>query len=100
MMIQWSNRTISGDVTHYTDESPYDRQALMYSEENTLPLQELVMKLENNGCWATIAGDRAFYSVKDDKIVLPTKDSFETIEDYYDTIAFETAHSTGRETLE
>lgn len=42
-------------------------------------------------------GDRAFYSVKDDKIVLPTKDSFETIEDYYATRLHETAHSTGAE---
>ena len=42
-------------------------------------------------------GDRAFYSVKDDKIVLPTKDSFETVEDYYATRLHETAHSTGAE---
>ena len=42
-------------------------------------------------------GDRAFYSVKDDKIVLPTKDSFETIADYYATRLHETAHSTGAE---
>ena len=42
-------------------------------------------------------GDRAYYNKLDDKIQLPNKERFETVEDFYLTAFHEMVHSTGHE---
>ena len=52
-----------------------------------------------------VAGDRAYYRMQEDKIVLPERDQFPTANSYYQTALHECGHSTGhpermnRETL-
>lgn len=42
-------------------------------------------------------GDEAFYSPKSDRVTLPNKENFESIEEYYSTLFHEIVHSTGHE---
>lgn len=44
-----------------------------------------------NGGWA----DKAYYSITDDKIVVPPKDKFTSLNAYYSTVFHEMVHSTG-----
>jgi antirestriction protein ArdC len=61
------------------------------------PLDELV---ENNK-WLcpvnVVYQDSAYYSVSDDKIVVPTKEQFESVQSWSSTLLHEMAHSTGAE---
>jgi len=40
-------------------------------------------------------GSRAYYNIRQDEIVIPSKQSFHTVEDYYCTLFHEMGHSTG-----
>ncbi len=69
------------------------------TKQNTVAmpdLQEFCDEVLNNiGVSITHEGSEAYYSPKEDKIVIPSFDRFRTAEDYYATRLHETAHSTG-----
>lgn len=44
------------------------------------------------------AGNRAFYSPRDDSVTMPSRESFMTTEDYYSVLFHELGHSTGHTT--
>ena len=50
---------------------------------------------QNCGVPITFGGDMAFYSVTDDKICMPPRESFKSANSYYATMLHEIAHSTG-----
>lgn len=49
--------------------------------------------------FSEVEQDRAYYRPSNHSVVIPTKNQFETIEDYYQTMLHEFAHSTGHPSL-
>lgn len=80
------------------------------SDENPKPINEKtrIQKVEKvkdsyidraHLKYSEINQDKAYYSPGSHSVVIPTKNQFDTIEDYYQTMLHEFAHSTGHPTL-
>ncbi len=63
-------------------------------DANCFKAQQILAEMQN-ACPVTHGGGKAFYSPPIDQIVMPTRDSFLSDEDYYATRFHETVHSTG-----
>lgn len=69
-------------------------------EEKTLktPIEnaeQIILNFKDKPLIYEIKQEQAFYSPNDDKIIIPLKEDFKTIEDFYSTLYHELSHSTG-----
>ena len=77
-----------------------EKQTLNYELTEDRPAEEVVqsyitregIKFENQ-----MASNKAYYSISDDKIVVPMLSQYSKVEDYYSTLFHEMVHSTGAE---
>ena len=77
-----------------------DRQTIVHNPiEEAENIINLYMTSDNHpALYREQTSDRAYYSPTQDKVVVPNKDQYKNIEEYYSTLFHELTHSTGHKT--